>query len=218
MEMRSYMSELVAKRRKEPGDDLLSAMLGAAEEGRKLSEDEVFANSLFLMTAGHETATNLLGNALVSFLTHRDQLESLRKDWDLLDPAIEEVLRFEGPVQMTARIATRDIDIAGHYLREGQPILVFLGAANRDPERFKDPDCFDIARQENHHIAFSYGAHYCLGAHLAREEAKAVLREILGGERDLELASVPIPWQETVDFRGPKALEVAFGRRRAHER
>jgi cytochrome P450 len=210
MEMRAYMSELVAKRRKEPGDDLLSSMLEAVDEGRKLTEDEVFANSLFLMTAGHETATNLLGNAIVNLLTHPDQLALLREDWGLLDGAIEEVLRFEGPVQMTARIATEPIEVAGHRLEAGQPILVFLGAANRDPERFPEPDRFDIRRQDNNHLAFSYGAHFCLGAHLAREEARAVLRKVLGSHRQPELLSVPVPWQETVDFRGPTKLEVAW--------
>lgn len=208
--MRELMSRLVEERRAEPGSDLLSAMIAASDDGERLSADELYANALFLMTAGHETATNLLSNAVLTLLRHPEQLELLRGDMSVLDPAIEEVLRFEGPVQIAARIADRDRTVCDVELRQGQPLVLMLGAANRDPDTFPDPDTFDITRRDNPHVAFAHGMHFCLGAALARAEMQVVLPRLLERFPKLQLATEDIEWQPTLDFRGPNRLLVTW--------
>jgi cytochrome P450 len=206
--MRELMGELVARRRREPGSDLLSAMIAASDDGDRLSVDELYANALFLMTAGHETATNMLSNALLTLLRHPDQLKLLRAEPELLDSAIEESIRFEGPVQIAARIADRDRELRGLQLRAGQPLIAMIGAANRDPDTFTDPDRFDITRREGPHVGFAQGAHYCLGAALARAEMRVVLPAVLDRYPALRLAADDLSWQPTLDFRGPERLLV----------
>jgi len=211
LEMRVFMGDLVARRRAEPGPDLLSAMIAATEGVDRLSQDELFANALFLMTAGHETAANMLSNGILTLLRHPEQLELLREGWDnLLDPAIEEILRFEGPVQVAARIADRDREFQGRHLRKGQSLVLMLGAANRDPAQFEAPDRFDITRTPKPHLAFSHGPHFCLGAGLARAEMRTVLPALFGRFARLRLVSDDIAWQPTLDFRGPTALAVSL--------
>ena len=210
-QMRELMSRLVRERRSDPGPDLLSAMIAASDEGERLSADELYANALFLMTAGHETATNLLSNAILTLLRHPDQLALLAQDMSLLNAAIEEVLRFEGPVQIAARIADRDREVQGVTLKAGQPLIVMLGAANRDPDVFSDPDLFDIRRPAGQHVAFAHGMHFCLGAALARTEMQVVLPQVLSRFPELRLASDEIRWQPTLDFRGPNELLVRSG-------
>jgi cytochrome P450 len=208
-QMRELMSRLVDERRREPGPDLLSAMIAAAEDGERLSTDELYANALFLMTAGHETATNLLSNAMLTLLRHPDQLALLTEDEARLDGAIEEVLRFEGPVQMAGRIADREREVQGVALKPGQPLVVMLGAANRDPDAFPDPDRFDITRQADPHVAFAHGMHFCLGAALARAEMQVVLPRVFERFPRLQLGPNDIEWQPTLDFRGPTRLLVS---------
>jgi pimeloyl-[acyl-carrier protein] synthase len=207
-QMRELMSRLVRERRSDPGPDLLSAMIAASDEGERMTTDELYANALFLMTAGHETATNLLSNAILTLLRHPDQLALLAQDMSLLNAAIEEVLRFEGPVQIAARIADRDREVQGVTLKAGQPLIVMLGAANRDPDAFSDPDRFDIRRPASQHVAFAHGLHFCLGAALARTEMQVVLPQVLSRFPELRLASDEISWQPTLDFRGPNELLV----------
>jgi cytochrome P450 len=209
-EMREYLRALVAARRADPGDELLSAMIAAADQEDRLSEDEIFANATFLMTAGHETATNMLSNAVLTLLRHPDQLERLRLDHALIPSAAEEILRFESPVQMTPRYAVEDGELAGRTVKTGDALLLFLGAANRDPARFPDPDRFDIARSDNRHLAFGYGVHYCLGAALARLELRIALAHLLERLPGLELAAGDVAWQPTIDFRGPLSLPVRW--------
>jgi cytochrome P450 len=209
-EMREYLHTLVAERRADPGDDLLSAMIAAADQEGRLSEDEIFANATFLMTAGHETATNMLSNGVLTLIRHPDQLERLRLDRSLISSAVEEILRFESPVQMTPRLAVVDGGLAGRTVKAGDALLLFLGAANRDPARFPDPDRFDIARTDNRHVAFGYGAHYCLGAALAREELRIALAQLLDRLPGLELTVDDVGWQPTIDFRGPLSLPVRW--------
>lgn len=204
--MRELMSRLVDERRHEPGPDLLSAMISASDDGERLSTEELYANSLFLMTAGHETATNLLSNAILTLLRNRDQLDLLRDDLSLLDGAIEEVLRFEGPVQIAARVADRDREVQGVPLKTNESLIIMLGAANRDPDMFPEPDRFDITREARAHLAFAFGAHFCLGAALARAEMRVVLPRVLERFPKLELAENDIEWQPTLDFRGPTRL------------
>ena len=208
-EMHAFMSELVAQRRAEPGDDLLSAMLAAEDDGT-LTDAEVRANALFLMTAGHETATNMLSNGLLALLRHPEQLALLREQPELIDPAIEEMLRYESPVQMTSRIASEDAEVAGTHIRAGESMLVVLGAANRDPAVFADPDRFDIQRDELSHVAFGHGPHWCIGGSLAREEARIVIPMVLERLPGLELAVDDITWQPTLNFRGPTSLPVRW--------
>lgn len=209
-EMREYFRALVAARRGDPGDDLLSAMIGAADRERRLSEDEIFSNVTFLMTAGHETATNMLSNGVLALLRHPDQLERLRRDRSLVASAAEEILRFESPVQMTSRRAVEDGEFAARRVKAGDALQLFLGAANRDPDRFPAPDRFDIARTDNRHVAFAFGPHFCLGAALAREELRIALDHLLERLPGLELTVEEVAWQPTIDFRGPLSLPVRW--------
>jgi pimeloyl-[acyl-carrier protein] synthase len=209
-EMRAYLGALVRDRRHAPHPDLLSAMIDAADHGARLSEDEIFANATFLMTAGHETVTNMLSNGVLSLLRHPDQLARLRGERSLTTSAAEEILRFESPVQMTSRRALADGEFAGRRVKAGEALQLFLGAANRDPARFPDPDRFDIARGDNRHVAFGFGPHFCLGAALAREELRVALDHLLDRLPGLELAVDEVAWQPTIDFRGPLALPVRW--------
>jgi cytochrome P450 len=209
-EMRAYLGALVRDRRHGPHPDLLSAMIDAADHGARLSEDEIFANATFLMTAGHETVTNMLSNGVLTLLRHPDQLERLRGERSLTVSAAEEILRFESPVQMTSRRALADGEFAGRWVKAGEALQLFLGAANRDPARFPDPDRFDIARGDNRHVAFGFGPHFCLGAALAREELRVALDHLLDRLPGLELAVDEVAWQPTIDFRGPLALPVRW--------
>ena len=209
-EMRDYLRALVAARRADPGDDLLSAMIAAADDAGRLTEDEIFSNATFLMTAGHETATNMLSNGVLTLIRHPDQFERLRRDRALIPSAAEEIQRFESPVQMTPRHAVEDGVLAGRRVNAGDALLLFVGAANRDPARFHDPDRFDIARSDNRHLAFGYGAHFCLGAALAREELRIALAHLLDRLPGLELTDDDVAWQATIDFRGPLSLPVRW--------
>jgi len=209
-EMREYLRALVAARRADPGDELLSEMIAAAEHEGRLSEDEIYSNATFLMTAGHETATNMLSNGVLTLIRHPDQLERLRRERSLIPSAAEEILRFESPVQMTPRHAVEDGELAGRKVKAGDALLLFLGAANRDPVRFPHPDRFDIARSDNRHLAFGYGAHYCLGAALARLELRIALAHLLDRLPGLELTVGEVAWQQTIDFRGPLSLPVRW--------
>jgi cytochrome P450 len=147
---------------------------------------------------------------VLTLLRHPDEFERLRRDRTLIPSAAEEILRFESPVQMTPRLAVADGELAGRNVKAGDALLLFLGAANRDPARFPDPDRFDIARNDNRHLAFGYGAHYCLGAALAREELRIALTHLLERLPGLELAAGDVAWQATIDFRGPLALPVRW--------
>jgi len=213
VEMRGYLRALVDDRRRSPEPGLLSAMIDAADQdGGGLSEDDVFANATFLMTAGHETATNMISNGILTLLRHPDQLERLRRDRALLPLAIEEILRFESPVQMTSRRVLEGGDFAGRRVKTGDALQLFLGAANRDPARFPEPDRFDLARSDNRHVAFGFGPHFCLGAALAREELRIALDHVLTRLPGLELAVDEVQWQPTIDFRGPVALPLRWRR------
>jgi pimeloyl-[acyl-carrier protein] synthase len=204
----AFLRRLARARRNEDFDDLFGALVAMADDGDRLSEHELVANYLFLLVAGHETATNHLANALVTLLRHPDELARLRSDRALLAPMVEETLRFESPVQSTARIALADREVAGRAVRAGQSVVLVLGAANRDPEVFDQPDRFDVGRTPNRHVAFSAGVHFCLGAALARMEALAVFGALLDRVPSLALVTDEIAWQPTIGFRGPTKLEV----------
>jgi cytochrome P450 len=192
MELVNYLNAIFEERRAAPRDDLLSALLAAEEEGDKLSEEELRSTVVLLFVAGHETTTNLIGNGTVALLRQRDQWERLVADPSLAPSAVEELLRFDGPVHVTARTATHPCEVAGVSVEPGQGLVTLIAAANRDPERFPDPDRLDIGRADNHHLAFSQGMHYCLGAALARLEGQEVFTALTRRFPTLDLTEEPV--------------------------
>jgi len=213
LEFRDYLQELVADRRRKPQEDLITAALRAEDQGSMLSHDELLANCVLLLTAGHETTTNLIGNGTLALLRHPDQLARLRADPGLIKTAVEELLRFDSPVQATSRLVTEDFPLRGRILQKGQLAFLLLGAANRDPARFPDPDSLNLGRADVHHGAFAFGPHYCLGAPLARLEAQIALPRLFAAFADLQLATVELEWRPNFVLRGLKALPIAISRR-----
>ncbi|WP_028921298.1 cytochrome P450 [Pseudonocardia acaciae] len=204
--MRGYLGELLAFRTEHPADDLLSALLAVRDAGDRISRDEVLELALLLLVAGHETTVNLIGNGVLALLRHPDQLDLLCRRPDLVPNAVDELLRFDAPVQMAQRIATEDLDLAGRRVRAGDEIMLVLGAANRDPAAFAEPGRLDVTRDARRHVSFGGGIHYCLGASLARLEAGLAFSALLG-TFELELAGAPA-WRPTFTLRGLAALPV----------
>jgi hypothetical protein len=201
-----YFRELVAERRRRPAlgaePDLLSMLMSAEQDGTVLDEEELFTNCVFLLAAGHETTTNLIANAVYLLLRHPEELERLRRDPLLLDGTIEETLRMEASVRWTSRLVREDLELHGVVLRKGQSALLLMAAANRDPERFPEPDRFDIGRRDNRHLGFGQGPHYCIGATLARMEARAALLGLLRRFPGMQLAEAEPTWIPSVFLRG----------------
>jgi len=184
-----YMRELIARKRRKPGDDILSRLIEAEEEGEQLSEDELLSMLFLLIIAGYETTVHLITNGVLTLLEHPDELARLRAAPDLMGSAVEEILRYLPPVQGTKlNYALEDVEIDGVVIRQGEPVMPLLGSANRDPAMFSNPDRFDIARDPNKHLSFSQGNHFCLGAFLARMEAKVALSVLLERSHVLRLA------------------------------
>ena len=205
-----YFTALIARRRSEPREDLLSALIAAEEQGDRLSEAELISNAMLLLNAGHETTTNLIGNGTLALLRNPGELARLRRDPSLLPAAIEELLRFDSPVQMTARRARVEREIAGTKVQAGQQVIVIIGSANHDAARFADPDVLDIGRRDNEHLSFGGGSHYCLGANLARLEGQVAIGALIAELPRLRLATDAPEWRETLTLRGLKALPVEF--------
>jgi cytochrome P450 len=208
--LREYFRSLIAGRRKQPRPDLLSALIAAEEQGDKLSEPELVATCVLLLIAGHETTVNLIGNGLLALLRHPDQLRALAADPALIQTGVEELLRFDGPVQRTGRMTMADVEIGGKPIPKGSIVAAVIGAANRDPAHFADPDRLDIARRENRHIAFGFGIHFCLGAPLARIEGQVAIGTLLRRMPALKLVSDTPEWRESSVLRGLKTLPVTF--------
>ncbi|MEX0785997.1 MAG: cytochrome P450, partial [Dehalococcoidia bacterium] len=211
MEMAQYFREHIAELRKSPKDDLLSGLIAAEERGEVLSEQELLATCMLLLAAGNETTTNLIGNGMLALLRNPDQLQKLRDDPSLIEPAIEELLRYDGPVQATGRVATEDIEFDGRMIEKGQIAFTIIGAANHDPAVFDNPGQLDITRRDNPHVAFGYGIHFCLGAPLARAEGQIALGTLLRRMPELRMTSDDVEWGGSFILRGLKALPVAFG-------
>ena len=209
-EMADYFSAVIAERRREPREDLLSGLIAAEERGEVLSEEELLATCILLLAAGNETTTNLIGNGMLALLRHPEQLEKLRDQPSLTESAIEEFLRYDGPVQSTARVATEQLEIRGKTIEEAQLVIALLGAANHDPEQFPNPDELDIARQPNQHIAFGQGIHFCIGSALARMEGQIAFETLLRRMPNPRLESEEIEWGGTFILRGLKRLPIAF--------
>jgi cytochrome P450 len=206
-----YFRHLIAERRSEPKKDLLSAMIAAEEHGDTLSIEELIANAMLLLNAGHETTTNLIGNGVLALLRNPAELERLRADPGLVPSAVEELLRFDSPVQMTGRRAKVDQQVGGAEVAAGQQVIVLIGAANRDPDRFADPDRLDVARSGNDHLSFGGGAHYCLGASLARAEGQIAIAALIARFPRLRLTNEALEWRETLTLRGLKSLPLELG-------
>lgn len=208
-EMRGYIAELLAERRERPRDDLLTALVEATRDDGAFDEAEIYSTCVTFLIGGHETTTSLIANCLHALLRRPDQLEQARRDDVMLDGAIEESLRFDSPIQRTFRRVTSDTEFAGREMRAGQIVIQLLGAANRDPEHFERPDAFEAWRSPNRHIAFGSGVHFCIGAPLARLEARVALRAVLDRWPDLVLASDAVEWQaDKALFRCVRSLPV----------
>jgi cytochrome P450 len=208
-----YIRSLLAERRKRPGDALLDAMLAVEEDGTSFTEDEIAANATFLFLAGHETTTHLIGNALLALLRYPDQLAKLRAahtDGAFVENAIEELLRFDTPVQFAPRVALEPVEIEGVTLEPERPVMLALGAANRDPRRYDRPDELDLTRPEPKPLSFGGGAHYCVGAALARLEAKHAFEQLFARTRSIELITDKPVWKTSLTLRALTELHIAL--------
>ena len=198
VEITEYFEAIIRQRRAEPRDDLISALLAAEEDDDRLTHEEMISTLILLLAAGNETTRNLIGNGMLALLSNPGQLQLLRDNPDLLGPAIKEVLRYDPPVQLDGRVPTVDVEFGGRRIRAGQFVIGVIGAANRDPEVFEDPNTLDIRRSGTSHLSFGRGIHYCLGAPLAELEASIALRALLGRFPSLRLDSEPSHRPQTV--------------------
>jgi hypothetical protein len=208
-EMSDYFDHLVEVRRARPEDDLLSALIAAEDEGDRLTHEELIANVILMFAAGFETTTNLIGNGLVALCAHPEELARLRADPSLLPSAVDEILRFDSPVQVDGRVALVDTTLPdGSPVAAGETAITLLGAANRDPARFADPDRFDVGRADNGALSFAWGIHHCLGAGLARAEGTAVFGALLDAFSTIEVLDQPPRWRRSLTLRGLDGLTV----------
>ena len=211
-ELFAYFETIVEARRREPRDDLVSALLAAEEEGDRLSREELLSTMLLILVAGNETTRNLIGNGMLALLRHPDQLRRLRGEPDLLEPAVDELLRYDSPVQLDGRVVRENLELGGKRLRAGQKAIALLGAANRDPDAFENPDRLDIGRKGKSHLSFGRGIHYCLGASLAVLEARIAFRGLLDRFPSIRLAAEP-RYRDGIVLRGVESLWIEVGRR-----
>jgi len=205
-----YFRGLIAERRAAPRGDMLSDLIAAEEAGDKLREDELLATCILLLVAGHETTVNLIGNGTLALLRHPDQLRRLRENPGLIGSAVEELLRYDGPVQRTARMPSADVTFDGLTIGKGEMVMPFIGAADRDPAQFPDPDRLDITRTDNRHIAFGWGIHFCLGAPLARVEGQIAISALVQRLPKLALATDRPEYRQSLTLRGLTTLPVGF--------
>jgi len=209
-ELTAFFRKTVAERRRNKGNDLISLLIDIEEDGEVLTEEELYAQCVSLLFAGHETTRNLIGNGMYTLLRHPQQTAELRENPDLIRSAVEELLRYESPVQFTARVLKEDIEICGQRIPKKWTLLCMLGAANRDPKQFKEPDEVNLKRLNNQHLAFSAGPHFCIGNQLARLEGQVALLNLVQRFPKMKLA-VPKPeWADTFGFRGLKSLPVTL--------
>ena len=210
LHLTDYFRKMVAERKASKGRDLISLLIDIEEEGEVLTEEEVYAQCIALLFAGHETTRNLIGNGMYTLLKNPEQTAELRDNPEMIRSAVEELLRYESPVQFTARVLKEDIEICGQYIPKKWTILCMLGAANRDPKRFKDPDQLDLKRLNNQHLAFSAGPHACIGSQLARLEGKIAILNLVQRFPDMKLTGPRPDWASTFGLRGLKSLHVTL--------
>ena len=209
-EMVAYFKEAIREQRVQPREGLVSSLLAAEIDGDRLTEEELIANLIVTMVGGQETTTNLIGNGVLTLLRNPEVMEDLRRDPSLTACAVEEFLRYESPSQHTARMAPQDVEIGGKKIHKRQAVIAVMGAANRDPDRFSDPDRLDIRRKDNKHVAFGFGAHFCFGAPLARIEGQIAFATISRRIKNPELKPGPVVWRENLGLRGLTALPISF--------
>jgi cytochrome P450 len=203
-----YFASLIEDRRKRPGDDLLTRLIQAEEQGDALTQGELLSTCILLLVAGHETTVNLISGGALTLMERPDQLALVRDDPAVIRSAVEEMLRFVCPVQLTGRVALEDMEIAGAPITKGEFSMLLIGSANRDPAVFADPETFDVTRSDNNHLGFGFGIHHCLGAPLARLEAQIALPTLLRRARRLERNSDALVYKENIVLRGLESLPV----------
>jgi pimeloyl-[acyl-carrier protein] synthase len=208
----TYFQESIQGMRKHPKEGLIHSFMTAEVDGDRLSEEEIVANCIVTMVGGQETTTNLIGSGLFTLIRNREQLQKLTDRRDLIPSAVEELLRYESPSQHTGRIARDDVDLGGKKIRKGQAVMAIMAAANRDPERFPDPDRLILDRKDNKHLAFGWSSHFCFGAPLARMEGQISFEILLRRLKNLDLVSGPLTWRENSGLRGLTALPVTFSK------
>jgi cytochrome P450 len=206
--LHAYLRGIIAERRRAPRSDLISALVAVEEQGEILSEPELVVMCTLLLIAGHETTVNLIGNGMLALIEHPTEYAQLRETPGLIGSAVEELLRFDSPVQLTARIASEPLEMGGQHIEAGQWVLPLLGAANRDPKVFTNPEQLDLTRNPNPHVGFGRGIHFCLGAPLARLEAQVAVAALVQRFRTLELAGTPVR-RDQITLRGLKSLPVS---------
>jgi cytochrome P450 len=208
---REYIRDLAEQRRREPRNDLISRLMEAERQGEGLSEAELLSTAVTFMVGGHETTTALISSGLWALFRHPAQLERLRSNPELLPSAVEEFMRFESPNQRLTRIATRDMEIGDRRIHSGDLLMLLVGSANRDPAQFPDPDAVDVGRRPNRHLGFALGAHFCIGANLARMEAQVAIGEVLRRFPTIRPAVEDPRWERNPTFRMLESLPVAQG-------
>jgi cytochrome P450 len=211
LSLTEYFRGVVAERRRNPGTDLISLLLEIEADGEVLTEDELYAQCIMLLFGGHETTRNLIGNGIYTLLQHPAQMQRLRDEPGLMRSCVEEMLRFQSPVQFLARIAKEDLELAGSPVRAGEAVLLMLGAANRDPQQFKEPDVFDPARLNNAHLAFGAGTHFCIGNQIARLEAQTAIAKVVTRFPKMGFAGETPAWVVNFALRGFRELPLRLG-------
>jgi cytochrome P450 len=209
-EIQEYLRTLIAEREKEPQEDFISNLIAAKDQSDRLSQKELLAICTLLFGAGEETTGNTIGNGMLALLQHPNQMEQLKREPTMIQSAVEEVIRYDSAIQMLTRIATDNLEIGNQTIKAGEKIVLCLGAANRDPAQFPNPDELNINREQNHHLAFADGIHYCLGAALARVETQIAINTLIQTFPDLKLASNKLEWKKSIVIRGLKSLSVSF--------
>jgi pimeloyl-[acyl-carrier protein] synthase len=210
-EMTRYFRAAIREQERHPRNGLVQLLVNASEGGSRLSEDEVIANIIVTMVGGQETTTNLIGNGLLTLIRNPAALAQLRDDPSIIEPAVEELLRYESPSQHTARLAPDDLVLGDKRIRKRDAVMAVMAAANRDPARFPDPDRLDLTRKDNRHVAFGWAAHFCFGAPLARIESQVAFATLLRRLPNLAPEPGPLVWRQNLGLRGLTALPVTFG-------
>jgi len=208
--LKEFLRETATQRRTDPKDDLFSALVTAEDQGDTFSEDELYSMCAMLIFAGHETTTNLIGNGILALLQTPSELERLRHDPTLIESAVEEIIRYTGPVQAVSRIALENLQIGAKQIAKGERLSLNIGSANRDPAQFNNPGQFDIQRNEGRHLGFGFSIHFCLGATLARMEAQAVIGSVVRRMPELRLEEPGLEWRSHPVLRGLTTLPVIF--------
>jgi hypothetical protein len=210
-ELRRYVEEIVELRRDDPREDLISGLVAAEQDGDRLTAEELVSTIALLLIAGNETTTNLITNGILGLVRNHDQIEVVKSDPGLIDAAVDELLRFDAPLQRTYRTAIENFEIGGRQIEKGQTVSLVIGAANRDPALFADPDRLDVTRDATQHISFGHSAHFCIGAPLARMEAAVAISQVLERLPNVRLGDAPLEYRPMVGHRGLKTLPLRFG-------